>query len=55
MSFGDVHPGIDSPFLPKGLPQREISPIPTTHLWLGESVMCVPLLKRTPMLRLESW
>lgn len=36
-------------------PETEISPIPTAHLWLGESVMCVPLLKSTPMLRLESW
>lgn len=53
MSFGDGHPSRDSP--PKRLPQREISPIPTAHLRLGESVMCVPLLKRTPMLRLESW
>lgn len=27
----------------------------TAYLWLGDSIMCVPLLKRTPMLWLESW
>lgn len=34
---------------------KDCSPFPSAHLWLGESAMCVPLLKSTPMLRLESW
>lgn len=48
--------GMPTPLSTQGAsPETEISAIPTAHLRLGESVMCVPLLKRTPMLRLESW
>ena len=43
-----------APSHPRGFP-RDTSPFLTAYLWLGERVMCVPLLKRTPMLRLESW
>lgn len=54
MSFGatqnQTHAMHNHPLPPEGLPHKHPSP----YLWLGERVMCVPLLKRTPMLRLES-